>query len=880
MEIQETISRHLLTPSGGQPDEDQVASTIKLPSFQQSCRRRAEKFCAPTGSEAVTLKRVHVTWQELQEWVLEGMDEIYVDENASARIRALSTPQIEMFVVNATAPTRVHSSLVWIANNLHVLIDTQIKAVQPIKSQAVDPLGATANQKAAAELIMISELETQIVDYLHERAPDVLGLVGQWIQCVGGVRLKHAKLAYPVELSGSLLSCWCVQGKQKGRREGFPFAVPAYFVSRPEYNWAQRILKIFGQRPGKHGTASMVFNLVDGGVLSNQACIDSSRVALSDVVENVFDLSSKSWRRAGSTALLACVGESSFNAPEKLGYGDWQDRTAAGEEGLKQMIALRYADNRIHFAQKVKLSLYLVLRQIIGCKKWVDVPEELWSTVRTTEFYKHNMHSMLEQHKRVVWSLAEADKPTPYKERGFTIKGRGSTSPAPGPMPSIPGILLLRETRDNHLLCPNYQVGACEFSATDCPFLHQCAVSLRGGRACGMFNHNALNCVARKKFKATTVQQGPLPETLQAAHAKRVAEAHPDAPPSKKAKKVPAATKPAKDEDAEDDAGSPTAAGSGGAQPPAAKEEPDTYAFQSLRPHHWGSIFDELAQQRFNSPGHSGEPEPPRLIARLQPSGGVFLAGTPTRQTQEQFLKHEPTVQVYCFRQKPQNRRSPGVHLAGTLLQRCNMDDKSDAEDEILLAFRLIAQATMAGEASILHCAAGIHRAATVGIAIRATLHGESIEDARQAIEAVRCTEIHKAYTRFSKGNWDMRTWLPAMIAKLRQEWEVIQRDHGGVLKLAVANEKEGTLIHAVRVPHQFASVNAGVQPVCKYNQANQNPKSFFGEQSLATVHWGIKAVHEADGWSITRGLQSICKTCRRKLSPGCIAALEGSTIT
>ena len=48
----------------------------------------------------------------------------------------------------------------------------------------------------------------------------------------------------------------------------------------------------FDPEAGTHGRGRLVFSLLNGEALTNQACIDSTRLSLSDHVENVVDMTS------------------------------------------------------------------------------------------------------------------------------------------------------------------------------------------------------------------------------------------------------------------------------------------------------------------------------------------------------------------------------------------------------------------------------------------------------------------------------------------------------------------------------------------------------------------------------------------------------------
>ena len=120
-------------------------------------------------------------------------------------IRSMRIAELEHFAHTAKAPSRVHASLKWMANNLCITLP--VSQIQPHKPAIRDVFGVQANQKPAAELCMLARLEKQFMAAYDRKDPDCLGILSQWIQASAGVRLKHLKLAYPCQLSGALLCC-------------------------------------------------------------------------------------------------------------------------------------------------------------------------------------------------------------------------------------------------------------------------------------------------------------------------------------------------------------------------------------------------------------------------------------------------------------------------------------------------------------------------------------------------------------------------------------------------------------------------------------------------------------------------------------------------
>ena len=488
----------------------------KEAAFVSSITKRAERLCAQDGAEELTLKRVQDTWEDLIEHVKEVVGDMgHTAEDVAQYIRDMTVSELEKFVEESTAPSRVHPSLRWMFNNLDISLP--IADMQAHRAKPADPYGIHAKQKPAVELYMIEQLEIKIKIKFHERAPDVLGDLSQWWQAVCGVRLKHLKLAFPCQLTDSLLKCFCIKGKQRGKRVGFRFAMPTFFITDKSYCWAARFMKLWHERTGgpswKQVKLGMVFDLTTGEALTNQAAIEAARMSLSDWVGNINDMTSLSWRRAGTSL----VQGAKFSAPEQLAFGDWQDRNAAGEEGKRLQQPVRYTDDKYLKSEKVKLSVYQIYTEIIKYKKWMQVPEEVWATMQTTTFHIQELQSLVDKNRTMRWQLPIELLPEVFQRRSFQPPGSDgeplptqmSDEECKPPMPDVKGKILLDCAVDQKPICPLYQTGSCR--KENCPWIHMCAVALKSGRACGMFNHTAVDCFAKKMFIPPLEDQNETP---------------------------------------------------------------------------------------------------------------------------------------------------------------------------------------------------------------------------------------------------------------------------------------------------------------------------------------------------------------------------------
>ena len=110
------------------------------------------------------------------------------------------------------------------------------------------------------------------------------------------------------------------------------------------------------------------------------------------------------------------------------------------------------------------------------------------------------------------------------------------------------------------------------------------------------------------------------------------------------------------------------------------------------------------------------------------------------------------------------------------------MDSYTDACAEFEPVMEQIANTVLAGEWVDVHCAAGIHRAATIMVPIRAAIQNETVEQAKQAISNLRAVEFEKAHSHFVRGGWhggDVNGWLQLMADKAKSIWATAKSQEG-----------------------------------------------------------------------------------------------------
>ena len=78
--------------------------------------------------------------------------------------------------------------------------------MKPVEPTAASPPSGPPKQPPV-ELYMLEALEEKIIEKFEEDAWDALAYVAQWLQAVCGIRLKHLKIAFPCQLSGSFDQC-------------------------------------------------------------------------------------------------------------------------------------------------------------------------------------------------------------------------------------------------------------------------------------------------------------------------------------------------------------------------------------------------------------------------------------------------------------------------------------------------------------------------------------------------------------------------------------------------------------------------------------------------------------------------------------------------
>ena len=169
----------------------------------------------------------------------------------------------------------------------------------------------------------------------------------------------------------------------------------------------------------------------------------------------------------------------------------------------------------------------------------------------------------------------------------------------------------------------------------------------------------------------------------------------------------------------------------------------------------WDSIYDELARKKLTKPGKQWCQEPPTIVAKVHEKGGeLVLSGLPTAATEQQFAALGCSVQLACFGAHPSDKTikgkdEAGIHVPGTKLLNLHMGSLVDAEQQFSAISNEVCRALLKGDNVLVHCMAGVHRAACAAALLRAILHDETFETAAKEVARVRATEIHHRVKSF-----------------------------------------------------------------------------------------------------------------------------------
>ena len=177
--------------------------------------RRATKRCGE--SEEATLRRAAMTWEELRSHCREA-------QSSPAELTAV---QLEVFVYQSQAKSRVFVALRWLAKNLG--LQWPMDSVMAPSVSAGNWHGMDSNQAITAEPCMIQALEVATRVAFENEEPGRLGLLASWLQAIGCVRLIHLKRSVPLKKVKGRLVGITSRGASGGRVQEVPGWAPLCF---------------------------------------------------------------------------------------------------------------------------------------------------------------------------------------------------------------------------------------------------------------------------------------------------------------------------------------------------------------------------------------------------------------------------------------------------------------------------------------------------------------------------------------------------------------------------------------------------------------------------------------------------------------------------
>ena len=249
--------------------------------------------------------------------------------------------------------------------------------------------------------------------------------------------------------------CHCPKGKQASKRDGFDFSIPSQFTDG--WPWAEHVVALRNQLPeAQRDEGGLCFNR-EGRAWDISEVQAAGRELFQDLVTDVADLSTYSWRRLMPTvALLA-----KYTPVEMVALGDWQSKSELPQEAA---MPTHYAGSRDLVSMRLKhLSLGLVAR-LGEFDAWeLATPAAITAAVDAA---KPEVQRAVSLDKHSLWdkpmSVAAAQRAFAFsRERAaLTRAAQASSKRSEAVMPpSINGKVVTRFLRNGKALCPNLPVG-------------------------------------------------------------------------------------------------------------------------------------------------------------------------------------------------------------------------------------------------------------------------------------------------------------------------------------------------------------------------------------------------------------------------------------
>ena len=682
-----------------------------MDSWVRSCERLSQKHV--TQAEPITIANALSTFRELRESMAE-------------RNRTFPPQAIDIdFLLHerTTAPSRALNALKWLSRQ--GTLSWPLSHVSlPEKSTSRKKKG----QAIAASPTMLATLEEHIERRWELNDDSWTCLLASWIIATGVIRHRHLERSTPRKLTMSFAHFRCSKGKQRRNRGGFDYAVPSTFLSG--WNWAERWHKLWMELPSEvQGRSGICFSAAGQP--------ESQRMA-QDVffgqLEDISLLTSYSWRR-----LMPTVAHTIHVAPEVANaLGDWQD---ASKVDATSKMPLHYSSVRYVESLKSKARCLGAL-QSMQFESWEVIPEE--AIAEAVEAGDKMVKQLLPRDGHIVWSVpvttteaaARFAAAQQLRVRSASLRARAARDAAAMPR-TVANKQVSAFLRDSTLLCAAFQNGLCSKSQDQC-LAHQCAVIFKSGRVCG--GKHAANECRDKRFIAVP------PTPMDPPATKKMPKPPATPPPAKRT--TTEASLPEREQPSKAKRRERAAASSPAELPPQSGSQPVILpaADQAL------PVVEEDAELKFDrlATGRGKTAQCPTKIYSNAAGGAIWLGGLPTVDT----APHFPVIslQLTCFEESIAKRG--GIVLPDAWHMVLAPTNTYKRVEQWQAAFPAIKATVQAGEEILVHCMAGRHRAAAVGVLLRAIFTGESIPQADSWISQRRNIELHRIAYDKGVGQW------------------------------------------------------------------------------------------------------------------------------
>ena len=611
-----------------------------------------------------------------------------------------------------SAPCRALNALKWLNKNGQLGWDLQGLSAPTAGSKRE----AKSRQAVVVAPPMMPFLEEQIEKLYGIGDPRWSALLASWLMASGCLRYRHLTRSNPRRLTRSTFHLSCTKGKQRRLRQGFNYCVPSHFSTG--WDWSSPLLQAIHRLPAEQQKrCGLCFDQVGNPWAIREVTL-VCREVFHGQIDEVEWLTTYSWRRWSSTVAHTLK----LSPSEGAALGDWQNRKDLPQEAR---MPLHYSGARYTQSMRVKHLVHAAASQLQGFESWDLTTEQ--AAKQAVKQARLAVDKAIQHDKIVVWSLPittdEARErfslAAALRDRAAKARRAAANLPAAKSMPdSIQGKQLSSFLKSGALLCGAYQLQRCSLSEDACTGRHQCAVTFKSGRVCGG-QHPASLCWNRRAatVSAPSGRGTPVGEpTTEHETSSRPPE--PLEPPKAKKQKRQHVAK--------------------AAQPKAEviqleEEQENT-----------DSYFDYMAG------GKHRHDQAPTAIYVSQAGGTLWLGPLPTEETKHKFPK--VTLQVTCFSDPPHTKG--GVVLPGVMHIYIAPSAKRDRVNQWRVQWPLIKNTLFAGESVLLHCLAGRHRAAGVGMLVRAVLANESLEDSEAYIKAKRDVDVPGLMRDRSIGVW------------------------------------------------------------------------------------------------------------------------------